>query len=72
MAKKYPNLTVDAYLDLLDGDRKIAVTRLRAVFFTNLPKGFEERMSYGMPGFIFHLVFILVVIIAIPAKNYHF
>jgi hypothetical protein len=32
-------------------ERKDAIERLRAVILKNLPKGFEEGMSYGMIGY---------------------
>ena len=40
------------YLDELSGDRKVAMTKLREVINQNLPKGFSERMSYGMLGWV--------------------
>ena len=43
--------TVDQYIDELPEDRKNIISELRKVFKKNLPKGFEEGMSYGMIGF---------------------
>lgn len=40
------------YLSALPEDRKVAVGRIRQALLDNLPKGFEERMSYGMLGFV--------------------
>ena len=43
---------VDEYIDNLPEDRKVAIAALRAAINKNLPKGFEERMSYGMIGWV--------------------
>jgi len=45
-------LTVPAYLDALDDDRKRAMKELRRVLKKNLPKGFKETISYKMPGYV--------------------
>lgn len=42
--------TVDQYLADLPDDRRAAVEAVRAVIRKNLPKGYEERMAYGMIG----------------------
>jgi len=44
--------TPKEYLDSLPEDRNEAVTELRKVILKNLPKGFEECMSYGMVGYV--------------------
>ena len=44
--------TVNEYIDSLPEERKAAVTKLRKTIKANLPKGFEEVMSYGMIGFV--------------------
>jgi len=44
--------TPSAYIKSLPDDRNKAITKLRKVILDNLPKGFEEQMSYGMLGFI--------------------
>lgn len=44
--------TVQEYMDNLPEDRKEAMNRLRDVINQNLPKGFEEQMSYGMLGWV--------------------
>lgn len=44
--------TVTQYLSELPADRKAAMTKLRKVIKSNLPKGFKEEMSYGMIGFV--------------------
>ena len=42
----------DAYIKGLPADKREATEALRAVIKKNLPKGFEEAMSYGMIGYI--------------------
>ena len=44
--------TPQEYLDSLPEDRKQAMTELRNVILKNLPEGFEERMTYGMIGYV--------------------
>jgi hypothetical protein len=44
-------ITVDQYLEELPEDRKKAVAELRSVIRKNIPKGFQEGMGYGMPGY---------------------
>ena len=43
---------VSQYLKELPADRREATEALRAVINKNLPKGFEETMSYGMIGYV--------------------
>ncbi|WP_313807393.1 DUF1801 domain-containing protein [Flavobacterium sp.] len=40
------------YMESLPEDRRAAMEQLRKVFSENLPKGFEETMSYGMLGWV--------------------
>jgi uncharacterized protein YdhG (YjbR/CyaY superfamily) len=40
--------TVDDYLSELPDDRREAIKKVRALVKKNLPKGYKERMSYGM------------------------
>lgn len=44
--------TPDEYLELIPEDRKPAMNRLRQTILSNLPKGFEETISYGMIGYV--------------------
>lgn len=46
-----PN-TVSQYIDALPAERKVAFEQLRASVANNLPKGFNEEISYGMIGFV--------------------
>ncbi len=43
--------TVKEYIEALPEDRKQAMTQLLQVIKKNLPKGFEETISYGMVGY---------------------
>lgn len=49
---------VDDYLEKIPEERKEAVTKLYQTISKNLPKGFEENISYGMMGW------------AVPLKTY--
>ena len=55
--------TVDGYLQKVPAERQEPMARLRALLRSNLPEGFEEVLSYGMPGF--------VVPHALYPKGYH-
>lgn len=44
--------TVNDYLDELPEERKIAFLQLRKSVLDNIPKGFEEQLSYGMIGYV--------------------
>ena len=55
--------TVEGYLQKVPAERQAPMARLRALLRSNLPEGFEEVLSYGMPGF--------VVPHALYPKGYH-
>ena len=44
--------TADEYINSLPEDRKPIMDELRKVIIQNLPKGFEEAISYGMLSYI--------------------
>src|SRR5204862_7348298 len=44
--------TVQQYLKELPADRREAINAVRGVMLANLPKGYEECMSYGMIGYV--------------------
>lgn len=44
--------TPDEYIRKIPEERKEAVSRLRETVKTNLPKGFEECINYGMIGYV--------------------
>jgi len=43
---------VNTYFAELPEDRKAVMTELRAAIKKNLPKGFQEIMGYGAPGWV--------------------
>lgn len=50
--------TVDAYLGELPEDRRVAIQAVREVIVSNLGKGYQEGMQYGMIGyFVPHSVY---------------
>ena len=44
--------TVNEYLNELPEERKEVFLKLRNSILNNIPKGFEEEMSYGMVGYV--------------------
>lgn len=44
--------TVDEYIEELPTERKPVISALRKAIKKNIPKGFEEVMSYGMIGYV--------------------
>jgi uncharacterized protein YdhG (YjbR/CyaY superfamily) len=55
--------TVDEYLQKVSAERQEPMAKLRALLRSNLPEGFEEVLSYSMPGY--------VVPHALYPKGYH-
>ena len=45
-------MTVSEYLANIPQDRREAFNQLREAIITNLPKGFEECINYGMIGYV--------------------
>jgi hypothetical protein len=45
-------LTVPEYLAALPADRRAAIAQVRAIIRKNLPKGYAEKMQYGMIGYV--------------------
>lgn len=48
----YKASSPEDYIEQLPPERQTAISKLRAAISKNLPKGFEEQMSYGMLGFV--------------------
>jgi uncharacterized protein YdhG (YjbR/CyaY superfamily) len=44
--------TVDEYVKSLPDDRRKVISAIRKVVLDNLPKGYQECMSYGMIGYV--------------------
>jgi uncharacterized protein YdhG (YjbR/CyaY superfamily) len=50
--------TVQEYIETLSAERQPVINALRKVILENLPKGFEETISYGTIGYVVpHSVF---------------
>ncbi len=49
--KYYANSPVD-YIKQLPEERQAVIVKLRKLITENLPKGFQEQMSYGMLGWV--------------------
>jgi hypothetical protein len=47
-----PANSVDDYLLKVSDDKRAAFMHLREIIKTNIPKGFEECLSYGMIGYV--------------------
>lgn len=45
-------LTVEKYIEEIELTKKEAFIQLRNIIKTNIPLGFEERMIYGMLGYV--------------------
>ena len=48
----YKATSPDDYVSQLPEERQVVITKLREVIKANLPKGFEEVISYGMIGYV--------------------
>lgn len=48
---QYKATSVEDYISQVPEDRKEALTKLRNVINSNIPKGFEEGIGYGMVGY---------------------
>ena len=46
------SLSVETYIAQLPEERQKAITLLRMAILKNIPKGFNEVMSYGMIGYV--------------------
>jgi hypothetical protein len=49
---KSESITPQDYIHSLPEERKAAIEKLRNIMLTNLPSGFEEKMCYGMLGYV--------------------
>lgn len=49
---KYDASSVEEYINQLPEDRQIVIEKIRSIIKDNLPKGFEECLSYGMIGYV--------------------
>lgn len=44
--------TVSEYVNALPEERRLVIQKLQSLMKKNLPKGFEEQLSYGMIGYV--------------------
>ena len=44
--------SVKDYVEGLPEDRQVVIKKLQALIKKNIPKGFEEQLSYGMIGYV--------------------
>jgi len=44
--------TIEDYLEEIPEERKVVFLKLREAILNNIPKGFEEQLSYGMLGYV--------------------
>ena len=51
-AMQAKEISPDQYVNSLPEDRKEAITQLRKIILKNIPKGFQEAISYGMLGYV--------------------
>jgi uncharacterized protein YdhG (YjbR/CyaY superfamily) len=49
---RYEANSPDDYISQLPEERQIVISKLREIINQNLPKGYEETMSYGMIGWV--------------------
>ena len=49
---KYQASTTEEYINQLPVERQKPIIKLKHIINENLPKGFEEVLSYGMIGFV--------------------
>lgn len=49
---QYEVSTIDEYFESIPSERKEAVKKIFKTLTSNLPKGFEEQISYGHIGFV--------------------
>lgn len=44
--------TISEYVNALPEERRVVIQKLQSLMKKNLPKGFEEQLSYGMIGYV--------------------
>ena len=48
----YKSATIEEYLEQIPSERKDAIKKILDLMEQNLPKGFEARINYSMPGYV--------------------
>jgi len=49
---QYKASSPEEYIKQLPEERRVVIQKIRDSILKNLPKGFEEKMSYGMLGYV--------------------
>jgi len=49
---RYQSTSVENYIEQLPEERQVVMKKLRSILNEKLPKGFEERIQYSMPGWV--------------------
>ncbi|MGB0868652.1 MAG: DUF1801 domain-containing protein [Flavobacteriales bacterium] len=44
--------SIEEYLENIPEDRKAPMSKLREIVAKNIPEGFQEQLTYGMPGYV--------------------
>lgn len=48
----YKSATIEEYLNQIPNERKDAIKKILELMEQNLPKGFEARINYSIPGYV--------------------
>ena len=49
---QYKANSPEDYIRQLPEERKVVISKIRTIILKNIPKGFEEQISYGMLGYV--------------------
>ena len=49
---QYKANSPEDYIRQLPEERKAVISKIRKIILKNIPKGFEEQISYGMLGYV--------------------
>lgn len=52
MTMQYTASSPEEYIEQLPPERQKVISKIRKTILKNLPKGFDEQMSYGMLGYV--------------------
>lgn len=52
MGKEYPNITVEEYIQSVAPEKTESLLKIRETILNNLPKGYEETVSYSMLSYV--------------------
>ena len=49
---QYKANSPEDYISQLPEERQAVISKIRKIILENIPKGFEEQLSYGMLGYV--------------------